>query len=245
MYIMQNFIETVPKKRELDEVLDWLKCERDCDKRGYGFYNNRNIIEDAFEKDNLIIFKHGNESIGLVTWNECESIRIDIDIFVIHPTYRGQGYGELYYNLISDFFRDRGFKAVKLFCEPRTSEQFWRKMGLVRFPDCGQTEHELTYYGVLEDTASTSYLSHADKIELWDVEPYEAGETNPKWIWYIEIQDDRLLYPIIQPCNCNWNLRWSRNDTVIKEAKVKYFTDEDYELYCDQFLYIEELAIEH
>lgn len=47
---MQNFIETVPKKRELDEVLDWLKCERDCDKRGYGFYNNRNIIEDAFEK---------------------------------------------------------------------------------------------------------------------------------------------------------------------------------------------------
>lgn len=118
-------------------------------------------------------------------------------------------------------------------------------MGLVRFPDCGQTEHELTYYGVLEDTASTSYLSHADKIELWDVEPYEAGETNPKWIWYIEIQDDRLLYPIIQPCNCNWNLRWSRNGTVIKEAKVKYFTDEDYELYCDQFLYIEELAIEH
>lgn len=37
VYIMQNFIETVPKKRELDEVLDWLKCERDCDKRGYGF----------------------------------------------------------------------------------------------------------------------------------------------------------------------------------------------------------------
>ena len=98
-------------------------------------------------------------------------------------------------------------------------------MGLVRFTDCGQTEHELTYYGV-----------------LWDVESYEAEETNPKWIWYIEIQDDRLLYPIIQPCNCNWNLRWSRNGTVIKEAKVKYFTDEAYKLYCDQFLYIKELG---
>ena len=64
VYIMQNFIETVPKKRELDEVLDWLKCERDCDKRGYGFYNNRNIIEDAFEKDNLIIFKHAKMTRG-------------------------------------------------------------------------------------------------------------------------------------------------------------------------------------
>ena len=57
-----------------------------------------------------------------------------------------------------------------------------------------------------------------------------------------KIQDDRLLYPIIQPCN--WILRWRRNGTVIKEAKVKYFTGEDYELYCDQFLYIEELIID-
>ena len=40
---MQNFIETVPKKRELDEVLDWLKCERDCDKRGYGIQKYKMI----------------------------------------------------------------------------------------------------------------------------------------------------------------------------------------------------------
>lgn len=240
---MRKYIETAPTRRELDEVLLWLKCERDRDPRGYGFYNNKNIIEEAFENGTLIIFRYEDECIGLVTWNEADGIRIDIDIFVIHPSYRDKGYGEFYYHSILEYYRTRGFKAIKLFCEPRISERFWRKMGLTKFPDCGQTEHPLTYYDVLEKTASASYINHADKIELWDVEPYEAEEINPRWTWYIEMMDERLLFPIIHPCNCNWKLRWSREGKVIKEGKVKYFTDEDYELFSAQFLYIEELEM--
>lgn len=235
----QMYIEVEPKQEDIEEVLVWLKKERD--RNGVSFYNNRNVIENSFKRGNAIVFKRGKENIGIVTWYGDERLRVDIGIFVIHPDYRGQGYGAFYYNAISDFFRNEKFIAVKLFCEPRTSEAFWVKMGLVKFPNCGQTEHELTYYGVLVDTASTEYISTADKIELWDVEPYEAEETEPKWTWYVEIQEEELLYPIIQPCNCNWNLRWSRNGIVLKEEKVKYFTDEDYELYCSQFLYIHEL----
>ena len=77
-----------------------------------------------------------------------------------------QCYGSFFYKAISEYFRNEGFKAVKLFCEPRSSERFWRKMGLRKFPDCGQTEHELTYYWILVDTASITYISNADKIEL-------------------------------------------------------------------------------
>ncbi|MPW26144.1 hypothetical protein GC105_10120 [Alkalibaculum sp. M08DMB] len=110
-----------------------------------------------------------------------------------------------------------------------------------KFRDCGQTEHELTYYGILVDTASITYIRNADVIELWDAEPYEAEEKEPKWIWYIETKNEELMYPIIQPCNCNWNLRWSRNGQVITEEKVKYFTDEDYKLYHSQFLCIDKL----
>ena len=94
---------------------------------------------------------------------------------------------------------------------------------------------------VLVDTASTSYISNKDKIELWDVEPYEAEKKNPRWIWYVETQKEMLLYPIIQPCNCNWNLRWSRDGVVLKEEKVKYFTNDDYELFHSDFLYIDKL----
>jgi GNAT superfamily N-acetyltransferase len=238
----ENFIETEPKKQDIDEVLLWLKSERDSD--GCGFYNNKKIIEESFERGKSIVFKHGNENIGIVIWHEYgeyEKMRVDIDIFVIHPYYRKQGYGGFYYKTISDFFRNNGFKVIMLFCEPRISESFWKKMGLVKFPNCGYRVHELTYYDILVNTSSNAYINNADKIELWNVEPYEAKRTEPKWIWYVESQDDVLLYPIIHPCNHDWNLRWSRNDTVLREEKVKYFTNEYEELYYSQFMYIDKL----
>lgn len=235
----ERFIDIEPNKQDIKEILNWLKD--DINNNGEGFYNNKNIIEESFERGNSITFKNRNENIGLVTWNEDDRMLINIDIFVIHPSYRGLGYGTFYYNTISEFFRREGFKAVKLFCYPHISESFWKKMGLIKFPDCGYTEHELTYYGVLVDTASTVYTSNMDKIELWDVEPDEAERTNPRWTWYVKTQKEMLLYPIIQPCNCNWNLRWSRNGVVLKEKKVKYFTNEYNELYHSNFLYIDKL----
>lgn len=240
MLYSENLIVTNPEYQDIDEVLNWLKRERDKDSRGFGFYNNKNVIKESFERGNSIVFKYEKKTIGLITWCE-EGIKVNIDIFVIHPYYRGQGFGHLCYKATSDFFRNKGFKVVKLFCEPKASESFWTKMGFIKFPNCGLTEHNLTYYKILVDTASTSYISNVDKIELWDVEPYQAKNKEPKWIWYIEIEDEMLLYPIIQPCNCDWNLRWSRNGTILKEEKVKYFTDCDYELYDSQFLYIDEL----
>lgn len=241
MRTIENHIEMAPTLQDIKEILVWLKEERDRDARGHGFYNNKNIIMDSFRLGNAIVFKHENKSIGLIVWNESDDILVNIDIFVIHPSYRGKGFGELFYHDVCNYFVEKGFKAVKLFCEPKTSEKFWVKMGLLKLHDCGYTEHELTYYGVLIDVASTIYLDNAEKIELWDVEPYEAMEAEPRWTWYIENAEGKLLYPILHPCNCNWNLRWSRNGEVLKEGKIKYFTNKDFELFKSKFLYIEKL----
>lgn len=241
MRTIENHIEMAPTLQDIKEILVWLKEERDRDARGHGFYNNKNIIMDSFRLGNAIVFKHENKSIGLIVWNESDDILVNIDIFVIHPSYRGKGFGELFYHDVCNYFVEKGFKAVKLFCEPKTSEKFWVKMGLIKLHDCGYTEHELTYYGVLIDVASTIYLDNAEIIELWDVEPYEAMEAEPRWTWYIENNEGKLLYPILHPCNCNWNLRWSRNGEVLKEGKIKYFTNKDFELFKSKFLYIEKL----
>ena len=74
-------------------------------------------------------------------------------------------------------------------------------MGLVKLYNCGYTEHELTYYDVLVEVASTTDISNGDKIELWDVEPYESDGKQPKWTWYIEFETDKLLYPLIVSFN--------------------------------------------
>ena len=238
---IENCIVIKPEPSDINEILVWLKKEKESNINQYGFYNNKDIIINSFETGKAIVFKHRNKNIGLIIWGESDDILINIDIFVIHPYYRGKGYGELYYKAVSDYFRGKGFKAVKLFCEPKTSERFWKRMGLIKFPDCGYTKHELTYYGILIDVASTAYIKNADKIELWDDEPYEVDGKQPKWTWYIEFEADKLLYPIVHPCNCNWNLRWSRNNVVLKEEKVKYFTDKAFEVYRSEFLCIERL----
>ena len=239
---MKKSIEIQPKRRDINEILSWLKKEKNSNKYGEGFYNNKNIIIDSFELGKTITLKCENENIGLLTWSD-DDILVNIDIFVIHPDYRRKGFGEYFYRTVSDYFKVKGVKAIKLFCAPKTSEKFWRKMGLVKLYNCGNFEHELTYYDVLVEVASTTDTSKSDKIELWDVEPYQATENLPQWTWFVDICEDKLNLPIIQLCNCNWNLRWSRNGAVIKEEKVKYFTEKEYELFRSKFLYIEELKI--
>lgn len=235
----EKFINVNPSKQDVKEVLDWLKEE--MDHNGRSFYCNKNIIESAFEEEKSIVFRYKEKNVGLVIWSNYDDFRVDIDIFVIHPSYRNQGLGSFFYNAILIFFRNKGFKTLKLFCEPKNSEVFWKKMGLTKLPECGRTEPDLTYYMILVETASIKSMEAMDKIELWDVESYEAKTKKPKWTWYVKIKDGVLLYPIIHPCNPDWNMCWSRNGQIIKQEKVKRFTREDFELYCYPFLYIVEL----
>lgn len=176
----------------------------------------------------------------MVIWSS-NNILVNVDIFVIDNNYRGLGYGSFFFNAISEYYKDEGYKILKLFCKPKSSESFWIRMGFEKMPDCGYTEHELTYFKVIAETASTSYIKDVDTIELWDVEPYLSDGIKPKWIWYIETKNNNLIHPIIQPCNCNWKLRWCSNGKILRENKVKYFTDENFELYTDRMLYIEQL----
>lgn len=235
----KGFIEIKSTKQDIDEILNWLKVEKEHD--GASFYNNKNIIDKAFEKGETIVLKDGEKNIGLLVWGKTNKICANIDIFVIHPDYRRQGFGRFFYNEILKFFRMQEFKVTQLFCEPQTSESFWKKMDLIKFPECEVGEHELTYYKILVDTALVENNSTNDKIELWDVDHYQAEDKEPKWTWYIEMDNGVLLNPIIHPCNCNWRLRWSRNNQVIREEKVKYFTSNTMELYDFPFLHITEL----
>jgi hypothetical protein len=127
-----------------------------------------------------------------------------------------------------------------LFCAPIESEKFWKKMDFIKFPDRGYSESELTYYKPLIEIQQTTKNNSDNKIELWNVEPYQIKNHEPKWTWEINSNLDKLLLPIIQPCNCNWNLRLTKNGKQIKEDKVKYFSDKN-RIEYSPFLLITEL----
>jgi GNAT superfamily N-acetyltransferase len=230
------YIEVAPEEKDIGEISAWLEEEYERD--GEGFYCNWDIIYDSFQKDRLIALKLEDNNIGFVIWSE-DNILVDIDILAINLEYRSRGFGSYFYKEIFEYFRENGFMVVKLFCEPKSSLRFWKSMGLQKVPYCGYTMNTLTYYGLLIESASGKFTRGTDKIELWDVEPYKASLHDPKWTWYITANKEKLDYPIIHPCNCNWFMRWSRNDNVIKEDKVKHFTDVDYN---KPFLVIERIS---
>jgi len=229
-----------PNQSDLKEIENWLIDEKN--KSNEGFYSNWTIIENAFNNKKLITVKHNNLPIGFLVWSKGE-IYAEIDILEIKPNLRNKGIGEKFFNQISNHFTSEGFLALKLFCSPRESEKFWKKMNFVKFPIRRYSESDLTYYkpliDVLRCTETNDYLN---KIELWNVEPNRIKNNEPEWTWKVESETNKLMLPIIQPCDCNWNLRWTKNGKMIREDKVKYFALKNNRIDYSPFLYINELS---
>lgn len=231
-------INTTPTQFDLEEIEKWLIAENK--KFNEGFYCNWAIIEKAFKDTKLVTIDFKERPIGFLVWSKGE-IYVEIDILEIRPEYRKKGIGEDFFDKISDYFKQKGFLAIKLFCSPIESEKFWQKMGFIKFPKRGYSESDLTYFKLLIEVQTTLLNGYSEnKIELWDVEPYQKNNNLPKWTWNIEIINNKLMYPIIHPCNCNWNFKWTKNGKVIKEDKVKYFDTQNGVEYSP-FLYIKEL----
>jgi len=231
-------INTTPTQFDLETIEKWL-IEEDK-KFNEGFYCNWTIIEKSFQKNELVTLNFKERPIGFLVWSKGE-IYVEIDILEIKPEHRKKGIGQYFFEKISEYFKQKGFLAIKLFCSPRESEKFWIKMGFIKFPKRGYSESDLTYFKPLIELQTTITNGQTEnKVELWDVEPYQKNNNLPKWTWNIEIINNKLTLPIIHPCNCNWNLKWTRNGEVIKEDKVKYFDTKNRVEY-NPFLYIKEL----
>lgn len=217
-----QFLEN-PAIAHLHKIKLWLIEE--SQKTGEGFYCNWEIIEKSFLNNQLLIFHSNQEPIAFACWYSGGDSYADIDIFAVHPHFRNKGIGKKFYKTVESYFKSKNYIAVKLFCSPAASEPFWKKMNFIKFPDRGYAESNLTYYKALikvnNPTPSDSGLT--DKLELWDLEPYEVTNQTPRWTWRISETE----HPVLQPCNPNWKLRLTRNGKIIKEDKVKYFDREN------------------
>lgn len=233
-------INTEPTQFDLEKIKKWL-IEEDRE-FNEGFYCNWTIIEKAFKKKELVTLDFKDTPIGFLVWSKGE-IYVEIDILEIKPKHRKKGVGQFFFETISEYFKLQGFLAIKLFCSPRESEKFWKKMEFIKFPKRGYSESDLTYFKpLIEIQKSTNNGQAENKIELWDVEPYQTNKNSPKWTWEVEIINDKLVLPIIQPCNYDWNLKWTKNGETIKEDKVKYFDSKKNRVEYSPFLYIKELT---
>jgi GNAT superfamily N-acetyltransferase len=232
-------INLTPTIEDLNVIEKWLKIE--VNKYKSGFYCNWNIIEKSFKSNRLISLEFNNDVIGFLIYSVGD-IYIEIDIMEVCLDYRRKGFGKIFFEQFEDVLRKQNVLAIKLFCEPRESEFFWRKMGFIKFPERGYSESDLTFYKpIIEVKPTTENPNSFNKLELWDVEPYQVANIGPRWSWNIELQNGKLLKPIIQPCNVNWNLRWTNNGEIVKEDKVKYFSNSENPIEFSPFMYVRQL----
>lgn len=232
-------LKTSPTKTDFEKVKKWLIDEYKT--LNEGFYCNWSIIEKAFGNGNFVTIDLGGMPVGFIVWKKGE-IYAEIDILEIKPDQRGKGIGNYFINEFSEFLRFQEIVAIKLFCSPRESERFWKKLGFTKFPERGYSESDLTYYKPLIEVLSNSNVDTEHKIELWNVDPYQIKDKLPKWTWCVELSEGKLRKPILQPCNCNWNLRWTKKGTIIKENKIKYFNSDENRIEFSPFLYIDKLT---
>lgn len=233
----KNYILNLsPTQYDLNQIEKWLIQEYEISREG--FYCNWNIIEKAFHNKSLITLIENDFPIGFLVWQKVE-IYAELDIMVIKPDYRNREIGKYFLNQIAEYFKKNGFLAVKCFCSSKESERFIKKMEFIEFPFIGYYQSEMTYYKPLIDIQQATENNPNNKIELWCFDPYEIRRKNhqPKWRWEINANLDKLSLPILQPCHPDWNLRWTKNGKIIKEDKVKYFSDNNI-IYYSTFLYI-------
>ncbi|REC59495.1 hypothetical protein DRF65_25780 [Chryseobacterium pennae] len=226
-------INIEPNIQQLNEVKGWLKREFDISKEG--FYCNWNTIEKSYQRQQLITCTTDDGIVGFISWAASnDNGYVEIDIFEIHPNFRKMWYGKKLYELAELYFKSKGFKAVILYCEPRESEAFWKKMNFIKFPSRGYSESDLYHYKPLIDVNKNVELVHENKLELWEMQSCEINNNKPKWSWIIS----RHTPPVLQPCHGDWYLRLTKDGVVVKENSVKNF-DNNEEVLLDPFLYID------
>ncbi len=224
-----------PNISNMSHVEAWLIEEMEA--TGEGFYNNLEIIDDSFQKKQILTLDQDGESIAFVTWRPI-GVMVGIEICVLHPNLRKQGIGKYFVTHFLDYFRAKGFIAAKLHASPASSSSFWEAMGFKSTPSRGFSEPQPAYHlAFVEPFQPCLECNLENKLELWNVEPHKASQIKPNWTWDLSNISDQLPSPIFLPVSQDWNLRLTRNGNIIREEKVKYFWREE-DIYPSFFLYL-------
>lgn len=214
-----------PTDLHMEQIHDWLEIE--FNQTGEGFFNNWSIIEGAYSDGDLICYEYQNVIAGLIVATSTNLGPIVIlDIMVIHPSYREMGLGSTMLKEFIDYLVSKDCFAVRLMCNPPSSETFWRKNHFVDFPtNYSNSRQYVQLYRIIANSKLSNSNNAPHRFELWNKTAFSPTTSNPMWSWEIEIDSKsrKLIKPIIFPCNKNWKCRVIENNSMIYEGNIAYY----------------------
>jgi GNAT superfamily N-acetyltransferase len=108
---------------DLAFIESWLRCEYMREGSGQGFWCNFDLIRKGHQDGSLLVLAEpvSDHAMGLSLGQ--------FSIFEIHPNYRKRGLGRQLAEHIMRKADENGIIGLKIQCSPRSSIQFWQKLG--------------------------------------------------------------------------------------------------------------------
>lgn len=246
---MQNIIVSFePSSEHIDTIEKWLIKESKTSKPGF-FVNWQNSVLVSHSRGLMAITLFNDSPLGFITWYKENERVAEIVIAEIQPGYRKKGYGRIMVEALLTKLKKDAIYVVKLHCQPSTSEKAWKKLGFVQFPKIdGFRDYNSPdgkhLYKILRNAADLSTDGTEGEImQLWAAEPYEAEREQSICTWQLIFEGDsrKLVRPIIFPAKRKWQIRWTKNNSIIKQDGIKYFQREEIDF--SEFLIIEQLPL--
>jgi len=235
-----------PSADQIAEIKEWLLEEDNV--AGEGFFCNWSSITQSFTDDKIAVLVSGQKTIGFISWFEWEKVA-RIQLSEIKPDERKKGFGRCLAEKLFEKLTKKGFLVVDLHCQPAVSEKVWKRLGFKRFPDVKDYEYENSkdgpylYKVLVPFLKPTKSARPNETIELWHAEPHQITDISPKLKWHPKFEKGttNLLIPIISPAKRDWQINWIKNDRLIKNDKIKYFSRDEIDF--GNFIIIEKLPL--
>lgn len=233
-----------PSELELAEIETWLIEEEKQTREG--FYCNWSTIVGAHAKKQLAIIKANNKTVGFITWRLSEIVAT-IDLAEIKPDHRKKGLAKILLEHLFNYFSTKGIMIVDLMCSPEESEDAWKKMGFVEFPDediyNGSDGRNKELYQIIVPAMYLVPDCTMEHIALWDVTTHGWSNQDPRWIWPAIFKPGtrKLIKPIIHPAHGDWKLQWRNAAHLYDECRAKVFQNRN--AWIGKYLIIKELPL--
>lgn len=206
----------------LIQIRTWLYQEYEVN--GKGFHCHWDMIEKAFDENRINLISDSDLIVGFLVYKLSDLV-MDIKLAEIKPSHRGLGFGRKLVEKSFSAVRAEGIIVAELFCSPEESEPFWKKLGFNNFPNLYNTKKIRMYRPLVPTLEPTETNNGSEVIKLWNVKPYLAGNSLPKWTWDLKFKSNsnELSKPIVHPAESEWQVSYNGDIGIVENQMIKYF----------------------
>lgn len=180
----------------------------------------KSYLYKSFREKTLIVAEIDNITVGFYCLNIIKNeLAIKIETAEIKDEYRNKGIGKFIFDEILKKYRRRKYYCFTLYCSPKESQFYWKKLGFDYFP-ANKNSNKIEMFRAIKNINKQveNFDSYSNTIEILD-----DYSTSYKWKFDFEDNTNKLKLPIIFFGNYKWKMILRINGKVIYSDEYRRF----------------------